>query len=85
MLASNGELDLQVSHSQKLPVIPKVLDQSKNKEYKIVMLPKLNHFFQICETGAPSEYGEIEETISPVALKIISDWVLEKTWRFWGR
>ncbi|GAG57671.1 unnamed protein product, partial [marine sediment metagenome] len=26
---------------------------------------------------APSEYGKIEETISPSALKLIEDWLLE--------
>jgi hypothetical protein len=25
----------------------------------------------------PAEYGEIEETFSPEALKIISDWILD--------
>jgi uncharacterized protein len=25
--------------------------------------------------GTPAEYGEIEETIAPAALKMIADWV----------
>jgi len=29
--------------------------------------------------GLPSEYAKIEETISPVALKIVGDWILEQT------
>ena len=28
-------------------------------------LPGLNHLFQTCKTGAPSEYAQIEETIAP--------------------
>jgi hypothetical protein len=40
--------------------------------------PKLNHLFQICETGALSEYVRIEETIAPEVLKAIADWVVEQ-------
>jgi hypothetical protein len=33
--------------------------------------------FQDAITGSPLEYGRIEETFSPQALKIIGDWVLK--------
>ena len=36
----------------------------------------LNHLFQDAKTGAPGEYGEIEETLAPSALKMIVDWVV---------
>ena len=39
-------------------------------------LENLNHLFQYSKTGALSEYGEIEETISPEVLEIIKDWIL---------
>lgn len=35
----------------------------------------LNHLFQHCKTGLPAEYGEIEETVSPEVLKVMSDWI----------
>jgi len=35
-------------------------------------LPMLNHLFQTCQTGAVTEYGQIEETIAPVALETMS-------------
>jgi hypothetical protein len=41
-------------------------------------LPGLNHLFQTAKTGSPSEYAEIEETISPVALETIAGWVLKQ-------
>jgi hypothetical protein len=41
-------------------------------------LPGLNHLFQTCDTGAESEYIKIEETMSPVALKTVSDWIQEQ-------
>ena len=76
VLAFDGEKDLQVAADENLPSIEKALKSSGNKSVKIVMLPDLNHLFQHCKTGLPSEYGTIEETFSPEALKIITDWIL---------
>lgn len=45
----------------------------------IIEFPKLNHFFQTCETGSILEYGIIKETIAPVVLDAISGWILETT------
>lgn len=75
VLALNGEKDLQVFAAENLPAIEKALKSSGNKSVKTMMLPGLNHLFQHCTTGAPSEYSSIEETFSPEALKIISDWI----------
>ena len=79
VLAINGELDLQVAPGQNLPVIAKALEEGGNKDFTIVELPKLNHLFQTCETGALAEYSKIEETMSPTVLNLISQWILEKT------
>ena len=76
VLALNGEKDLQVSAKENLPAIEKALKSSGNKSVKIVSLPGLNHLFQHCTTGLPSEYSSIEETFSPEALKIIDNWIL---------
>jgi pimeloyl-ACP methyl ester carboxylesterase len=76
VLAVNGALDLQVLPAQNLPAIAKALEEGGNSDYTIVKLPKLNHLFQTSETGSPSEYGKIEETIAPVALETISRWIL---------
>jgi len=53
-------------------------NSSVSVNYSIKELPGLNHLFQTAQTGAPSEYAKIEETISPVVLKIISEWILEQ-------
>jgi fermentation-respiration switch protein FrsA (DUF1100 family) len=76
VLALNGEKDLQVAARENLPAIEKTLKSSGNNSVKTVSLPGLNHLFQHCDKGLPSEYGNIEETFSPEALKIISDWIL---------
>lgn len=79
VLALNGEKDLQVPAKENLSKIEESLKIAGNKNYKIVELPGLNHLFQNCKTGSPKEYGEIEETFSVEALKIIRDWITEVT------
>ncbi len=79
VLAINGEKDLQVPPKENLSTIEETLLAGGNKNFIIKELPGLNHLFQTAQTGVPSEYAKIEETISPVALKIIGDWILEQT------
>jgi len=45
----------------------------------IETLPELNHFFQEADTGAPSEYASIEQTIAPAALARIVAWLTSLT------
>ncbi len=75
VLALNGQKDTQVSSSQNLPAIRKALTEAGNKRFEIVELAGLNHLFQTAKTGAPSEYGAIEETMSPVVLEKIAAWI----------
>jgi len=79
VLALIGEKDLQVPPKSNLPAIEKALAEGGNKNFKTMELPNLNHLFQNCETGAVSEYGQIEETISPQVLEIITEWILKVT------
>jgi uncharacterized protein len=79
VLAVNGEKDLQVPPKENLAEIAKALKEAGNTHFVIKELPGLNHLFQTCKTGAPSEYGQIEETIAPEALKTIGDWVVEQS------
>ena len=76
VLALNGEKDLQVAAKENLPAIENALKWGGNESVKVMKLPGLNHLFQHCKTGLPSEYATIEETFSPEALKIISEWIL---------
>ncbi|MBN2245439.1 MAG: alpha/beta fold hydrolase [Candidatus Aminicenantes bacterium] len=79
VLALNGGKDIQVTSKENLPAIKKALKAGGNKNFNIIELPDLNHLFQTAETGEISEYSKIEETISPAALQIISDWILQQT------
>jgi fermentation-respiration switch protein FrsA (DUF1100 family) len=75
VLAINGENDLQVPPKENLSAIEAALKKGGNTKYEIKLLPGLNHLFQTSTTGAVSEYGTIEETISPIALQTMLDWI----------
>ncbi|WP_372784018.1 alpha/beta hydrolase family protein [Phenylobacterium sp.] len=77
VLALDGDKDVQVVSKQNLPAIREALKD--NPKAEVVELPGLNHLFQSADTGAPSEYARIEETISPTALGLITDWVARTT------
>ncbi len=75
VLALNGGLDLQVPPRQNLPEIEKALAEGGNKDVTVMELPGLNHLFQVCTTGSPSEYATIEETCSPKMLDLVTGWL----------
>jgi pimeloyl-ACP methyl ester carboxylesterase len=79
VLAINGSLDLQVPSKKNLENIENSVKKGGNTDVTTVEFPNLNHLFQTTTTGSPSEYALLEETFSPDALKVLSDWIIEKT------
>jgi uncharacterized protein len=75
VLAINGERDLQVAAKENLSALRAALAAGGNRNVETLELPGLNHLFQTCQTGAVAEYGQIEETFNPAAMKLISDWI----------
>lgn len=75
VLAINGSMDLQVPSKENLEIIEDNFRKNKNTSVKVKELKNLNHLFQECKTGSISEYGLIEQTISPIALKEILNWI----------
>jgi pimeloyl-ACP methyl ester carboxylesterase len=78
VLALNGEKDLQVPSGENLEAISKYLSQGGNTRTTVQELKGLNHLFQECETGSPSEYANISQTFSPDALRVLTDWIMEQ-------
>ena len=74
-----GTKDCQVPSGENLRGIAKTLNAAGNNDYEVKELPGLNHMFQTAVTGAVSEYGKIEETIAPAALKTITEWIFKQT------
>lgn len=73
VLALYGSLDVQVPAKQNSEAAREALRNNPNGT--VMELPGMNHLLQDARTGAPSEYNDIEETMSPTALKVISDWL----------
>jgi pimeloyl-ACP methyl ester carboxylesterase len=81
VLALTGEKDLQVPASQSLPVLAQALNAGGDQRATVKALPGLNHLLQTAKSGSPSEYAGIEETMSPAAMEMIADWILQVTAR----
>ena len=77
VLALGGEKDLQVPPKTNLPILKSALEEAGNQDVTTAELPDLNHLFQHCNTGSPTEYGAIDETFAPDALKMIGDWIMK--------
>ena len=79
VLALSGEKDVQVPSKENLAKIQKALQDGGNSDFQTVEMHDLNHLFQHCPTGLPTEYGSIQQTMAPEVLDSISDWVLKHT------
>jgi pimeloyl-ACP methyl ester carboxylesterase len=78
VLALNGGKDLQVPPNANLPEVRAALERGGNPDVTTRVLPGLNHLFQTAATGGPEEYARIPETLSPLALDAVRDWILER-------
>jgi len=79
VLAVNGDKDLQVPAKDNLPKIAAALKEAGNKDATIKEYEGLNHLFQECKTGSPTEYARIEQTFSPLVLEEITKWIKIRT------
>jgi pimeloyl-ACP methyl ester carboxylesterase len=79
VLAVIGERDLQIPARENIPAIRAALDAAGNTDATVRALPELNHLLQTAKTGQVAEYAQIEETMSPVVLTLVSDWVGTRT------
>ncbi len=66
MLAVYGGKDLQVPADQNADALRRIQPNAE-----VVVLPGLNHLMQTAGTGLPGEYGTIEETVSPAAIRVV--------------
>lgn len=78
ILAINGQNDTQVEYQTNLKEIEEALKKANNKHYTIKSYPHLNHLFQESSTGEIDEYGKIEQTISPIVLSDIANWIIQQ-------
>ena len=74
-LAMLGEKDLQVLVSVNEAPLRQALERNGVKGNQVVVMEGLNHLFQKAETGLPTEYISIDETMNEAALKLIVQWI----------
>lgn len=74
-LAIYGGSDVQVSAELNMPALKKQLKEAPVQDYRVVLIPHLNHLMQYSETGSPSEYVYIPTTVEPEVLELIVDWI----------
>lgn len=79
VLALHGDKDTQMSAELNLSDIDKALEGNNNPSNRIEMVSGVNHLFQTANSGLMSEYAQIEETVSPYVLDVLSDWILSVT------
>lgn len=73
VLALNGTKDMQVEPESNLGALRSGLQ--KNTKNKLEAVEGVNHLFQHCKTGMPTEYQNIEETIAPEVLEKMVCWL----------
>ena len=73
-----GSRDIQVTSKENIKGYENLLPIN-DKLHELKELEGLNHLFQRCNTCTISEYGQIEETFSVIALEEIRAF-LEKIW-----
>jgi uncharacterized protein len=76
VLALNGSKDIQVEPVKNLTLIKDALAKGGNPNGTVKCLEGLNHLFQTCAQQPDIHYEKIEETMAPLALQTISDWIL---------
>lgn len=75
VLALNGSKDVQVLPDENLAALKSGLTNSSS--VAIEKLDGLNHLFQKANTGLPTEYEEISETLDPIFFQALDKWLLQ--------
>ncbi len=78
VLALTGSKDRTNLASQNLPAIRSALVRARNPDFEVIEVPGLNHVFQTAVEGGIAEYGQLDESFSPIALQLIGDWIIER-------
>ena len=79
VLALIGSKDLQVPAAQNIPALK--ADLKDNPKATVTELADMNHLFQDTKTGLISEYILSDQTMSPRALDLMTEWVVANSKR----
>jgi uncharacterized protein len=76
VLAFYGSLDIQVPATQSEEPMRELL--ADNPDATVVTLEGLNHLMQPATTGGLEEYAQIETTVDPEVLELVTSWLTER-------
>lgn len=75
VLALYADRDTQVVATQNAPAAKTRLVHPRSEVRRYA---GLNHLFQAAQSGAPTEYGSIEQTLAPLVLEDVASWLSEQ-------
>ncbi len=75
VLLTNGMKDTQVNAQVNMKSIRESLILGGNSNVTSIYFEGLNHLFQEADSGLPTEYAFIKETISPTFLGALAQWI----------
>ena len=77
ILVINGSEDIQVPPAKNQEGFRNGFSNESRSigRSEIILIPGLNHLMQACKSCTILEYGDLEETFSPIVMKKISDWI----------
>ncbi len=78
LLAFYGSKDIQVNAEQSVEPLKEYLKEAKNEDVTVQTFEGLNHLMQPATTGSVTEYSEIETTIEPEVLELVTNWLKER-------
>ncbi|WP_375207329.1 alpha/beta hydrolase family protein [Hyphococcus sp.] len=78
VLAIGGGLDPIAPPAHHLKAIEALLAQAPTDDFSVQRLDGLNHLLQEADTGLPTEYAKLDNTISEDALALIADWLARR-------
>jgi hypothetical protein len=67
-----------VPAKENLAGIMAALNEGGNKRVESAELPSLNHIFQTAKSGAEDEYENISETLAPIVLQRITQFIIKQ-------
>ena len=78
VLAVWGGLDLQVDPTQNAGEVETALGEADNRDATLKTLDGLNHLLQPAQSGAITEYAQIETTMDEAAIELIVGWIKQR-------
>ena len=75
VLIINGSLDVFQSPELNFHQILHMLSEAKNKDVTLMIAPNINHVLQEAESGLPTDYGKNENTVAPIILDSVLNWI----------